>query len=603
MVVKRMLYSDFDFSSFPKAPRSIRRKVSSSQRRDDVDCGMMRAIDLLAYVAEKLQEEEGETSSNSINAFEEGYYNQNRLAGKIKQEHQANLASSKSPSENASGVSLEQTQVSDCKRGRGLNPLAGCGNKKEDCDFHVESGGVTVETCVVNNVDAGLEDGGLISLKDPSQLHVQCPEPVHLDGVPNEYRNRSKLVCRDDDESYCEYYKCKDKCNKSYSPSLTWAGHRRAVHRSKCFEGTKTDGSVKALDRKRKLCCRYSPRKHETLHKKRRLSDKGLVVNSDGGITSESGTNSTEKRESENGVLSDAIGLHSEDSRVKFSIKSLRIPELFIEVPETATVGSLKRTVMEAVSALLDDGISIGVTVQGRKVRDDNNTLSQTGLSCRENLGNLGFTLEPGPEKLSVPLCSENPVMSKPTDSTKLSERYYIRSFDLARSAANCVENNSQELVPYQMDISADEQQPSSDSRAMVSVSALEPEALAIVPFKEKPKRTELSQRRIRRPFSVTEVEALVNAVEELGTGRWRDVKLRSFENESHRTYVDLKDKWKTLVHTASISPQQRRGEPVPQELLDRVLASHRYWSQHPPKQNGKHQDAATMVTESGPSM
>ena len=77
---------------------------------------------------------------------------------------------------------------------------------------------------------------------------------------------------------------------------------------------------------------------------------------------------------------------------------------------------------------------------------------------------------------------------------------------------------NNQELVPYQSDISADE--PSSDSRAMVSVSALEPEALAIVPFKEKPKRTELSQRRIRRPFSVTEVEALVNAVEELGTGR-----------------------------------------------------------------------------------
>lgn len=100
------------------------------------------------------------------------------------------------------------------------------------------------------------------------------------------------------------------------------------------------DDSVKALDRKRKLCCRYSPRKHETLHKKRRLSDKGLVVNSDGGITSESVTNSTEKRESgmsqyiyfhiwlgcfsyfmiiflltENGVLSDAIGLHSEDSR------------------------------------------------------------------------------------------------------------------------------------------------------------------------------------------------------------------------------------------------------------------------------------------------
>ncbi|KAH0860911.1 hypothetical protein HID58_089172 [Brassica napus] len=561
--------SDFDFSSFPKAPRSIRRKVPSSQRRDDVDCGMMRAIDLLASVAEKLREE-GETSSNSTNAFEEGYYNQNHLAGKIKQEHQAHLASSKSPR----------------KRIVNLDPPLGCGNKKEDCEFHVESGGLTEETCVVNNVDAGLEDGGLISLKDPS------PEPVHLDGVPNEYRNRSKLVCRDDDENYCKCYKCKDKCNKSYRPPLTWAGHRRAVHRSQCFEGTKTDG---CLYRKRKLGNGYNPRKHETVHKKRRLSDKGLVVNSDGGgLTSESVTNSTEKRESENGVLSDAIGLPSEDSRVKFSIKSLRIPELFIEVPETATVGSLKMTVMEAVSALLDDGISIGVLVQGKKVRDDNNTLSQTGLSCRENLGNLGFTLEPGPEKLRVPLSSENPVMSKPTDSTKLSER----------SAANCVENNNQELVPYQMDISADEKQPSSDSRALVPVSALEPEALAIVPFKEKPKRTtELSQRRTRRPFSVTEVEALVHAVEELGTGRWRDVKLRSFDDASHRTYVDLKDKWKTLVHTASISPQQRRGEPVPQELLDRVLAAHRYWTQHPLKQNGKHQAAATMVTESAPSM
>lgn len=48
-----------------------------------------------------------------------------------------------------------------------------------------------------------------------------------------------------------------------------------------------------------------------------------------------------------------------------------------------------------------------------------------------------------------------------------------------------------------------------------------------------------------------------------------------------------VQDKWKTLVHTAKISPQQRRGEPVPQELLDRVLAAHAYWSQHQAKQHG----------------
>lgn len=51
-----------------------------------------------------------------------------------------------------------------------------------------------------------------------------------------------------------------------------------------------------------------------------------------------------------------------------------------------------------------------------------------------------------------------------------------------------------------------------------------------------------------------------------------------------------LQDKWKTLVHTARISPQQRRGEPVPQELLDRVLNAHAYWSQQQAKQQLKHQ-------------
>ncbi|XP_009131363.1 telomere repeat-binding protein 4 [Brassica rapa] len=612
MVVKRRLNCGFDFSGVPKAPRSTRRKVSSE--RDDVD-SQLTAFDLLASLAGKLLEESESSSTSTYGDSQEDH-----LVVKIKQEHelvyndkpckselshQGNL-SSKSPSDNTSETCLqvsslendcvlEQTPVSDCKMALGLKqPLVGCGNKKEDCAVHVEQGEAT----------NGLEDGGLIadtfSLKGPSH------ESVHLDGVPNGslegYRNHSKLACRDDDdENYCTYYKFGDKCNKSYRP-MTRVGYRRikksmmtkhgrAVSRSKCFEDTRTDGCLKSLYRKRKLCYGYNPWKHETVHRKRRLSDKGLVVTSDGGLSSESVTNSPQKGES-----------------VKLSIKSFRIPELFIEVPETATVGSLKRTVMEAVTALLGDGIRIGVLVQGKKVRDDTNTLSQTGLSCRENLDNLGFTLEPG--------SSENPVLSLPTDSTNLSERSAASSpaldsivplrllhADHVINSGTCVESK-QELVPYQSDITADEQQPpSSDSRAIVPVPPLEPEALAVVPLNEKPKRTEISQRRTRRPFSVSEVEALVHAVEELGTGRWRDVKLRSFDDASHRTYVDLKDKWKTLVHTASISPQQRRGQPVPQELLDRVLAAHRYWSQHQVKQNGKHQAAAMMVVESGAFM
>lgn len=231
-------------------------------------------------MAERLLEE-SESSSNSTNNA------QDHLVGKkIKQEHvynhkpcksvfsrqAANLASSKSPSENTSNVS--QTPVSDCKIARGLmNPLVGCcGNKKEGCEFHVESGGITEETCVVNNVDAGGLIADTFSLKDPSQLLPV--EPVHLDGhvklpagtddgVANGYRNRSKLVCRDDDEDYCKYYKFSGKCNKSYRPRLTWAGHRR-INKS---VGTKYGRA-----------------------EKRRLSDKGLVVNSDGGVSSGSVT-------------------------------------------------------------------------------------------------------------------------------------------------------------------------------------------------------------------------------------------------------------------------------------------------------------------------
>lgn len=58
------------------------------------------------------------------------------------------------------------------------------------------------------------------------------------------------------------------------------------------------DGGLKALYRKRKLCHGNNPWKREAIHRKRRLSDKGLVVNYDGGLSSESVSNSPEKDES-----------------------------------------------------------------------------------------------------------------------------------------------------------------------------------------------------------------------------------------------------------------------------------------------------------------
>lgn len=58
------------------------------------------------------------------------------------------------------------------------------------------------------------------------------------------------------------------------------------------------------------------------------------------------------------------------------------------------------------------------------------------------------------------------------------------------------------------------------ESKALVPFPSVSGEALAMVPVNQKPKRSEVSQRRTRRPFSVSEVEALVEAVEILGTGR-----------------------------------------------------------------------------------
>ena len=75
---------------------------------------------------------------------------------------------------------------------------------------------------------------------------------------------------------------------------------------------------------------------------------------------------------------------------------------------------------------------------------------------------------------------------------------------DMVPSSANTTVNNNM-----------------SKCRALVTVPTINMEALAVVPFRRKPGNPDFSQRRIRRPFSVPEVEALVQAVEKLGTGRF----------------------------------------------------------------------------------
>ncbi|KAG8074437.1 hypothetical protein GUJ93_ZPchr0006g45956 [Zizania palustris] len=318
----------------------------------------------------------------------------------------------------------------------------------------------------------------------------------------------------------------------------------------------------------------------------------------------------------------------TDDCHVNLRIKSFKVPELLIEIPETATVGSLKKTVLEAVNAILGGGLRVGVLHHGKKVRDDNKTLMQVGIAHDDVLDNLGFSLEPNstphPSQHSPPEDTEfletvdttEPLARiAPTDSSsKHGEIDASQELALAPLSAN-YQGNDHDSV-YSPGGMSSPDKASTNWRAIVPVTPAYSNAGAIVPANKAKRSPEQGQRRIRRPFSVSEVEALVLAVEKLGTGRyavyfphfdldrkfkplyffvsycaiiwtlfrWRDVKLRAFDSAKHRTYVDLKDKWKTLVHTASISPQQRRGEPVPQELLDRVLAAQAYWSQQQTK-------------------
>jgi len=78
--------------------------------------------------------------------------------------------------------------------------------------------------------------------------------------------------------------------------------------------------------------------------------------------------------------------------------------------------------VLEAVSAVLGSGLRVGVLLHGMKVRDDNRTLLQTGMTSKENLDTLGFSLEPIPVLAPPPLCTEDPALL-PCDTSQLISR------------------------------------------------------------------------------------------------------------------------------------------------------------------------------------
>ncbi|XP_074555705.1 telomere repeat-binding protein 2-like isoform X2 [Curcuma longa] len=459
-------------------------------------------------------------------------------------------------------------------------------------------------------------------LEDPIGLDVKPPAPASSDSsaevpvcrdcpcicsMPKHESGMEHIVHRDDDDSVSGCTLPNSTTNKVSWPTNCTGDHGKwRLSTSKYWKATTNMskyGQISHHDTQRKsflhgkqMC--YTRQRTHRSYFKRRFFEHRSVSTSNGGIFRMEVSNMHEKNSNnvkvynphgtdiQDGATSTKVEQSSYKS-VKFSIKSFKIPELYIEIPETATVGSLKRAVMEAVTAILQGGLRVGVILQGKKARDDNKTLCQFGISNGDTLNSLGFTLEPTETQTSPPLtCSKNSHFLCLNDAVEPLARIpsISLSTDQDRSDASlqpvvtsCPESDHDSVRSRTDALSLDKT--TENKLALVALPATSNGALAVVPLC-KPKRLEHAQRRIRRPFSVAEVEALVEAVEKFGTGRWRDVKLRAFDSAKHRTYVDLKDKWKTLVHTAKISPQQRRGEPVPQELLDRVLAAQVSWSQ-----------------------
>ncbi|KAH9611413.1 hypothetical protein KSS87_016900 [Heliosperma pusillum] len=669
VLVKRMLdnrLNGYRSPVVPRAPRSIRRR---SLREKKIEGTQMCAFDLLATVAGKLLEETAcSSASSSANVgFDKKCLGNNGIKKEPKDvdkpmggEHDDQGSSEGSVyfSGQSKGIFKEKLETVN---GEHVSPLASsvCSAKvypdskmvaKKNHDDTVKpSNKITRDfplsgesndshdTNVENTLNRKLDTNGGASGDFAMANNASVEFPLRRDTAPNnsflKNVNDVKISCNDDDEilSRCsqpnntrKIFRSPTRIGDRRFRKLLTSKYWKTAPKLKDFEQTNTGGAAKHDYHKKRPCYEIDRSQRNTPFKKRRLLDRNSIVTYDGGISCESVSNSPEKsRDDDNNRIAEKLdegteklfpGLkslnscNSSNSHVRLSIKSFKVPELFVEVPESTTVGSLKRTVLEAVTSILGGGLRVGVLLQGKKIRDDNRTLLQAGISQNDDMDTVGFMLEPNsPKPPSPPISPKEPSASLLCDSPKFSQRsefdikkdmYLLGSLDKPSvTDSNSPAESSRDIVPSPT-VEVPEKN-LSESKALVPVPDASMKALAVLPMNQRAKRSEIGQRRTRRPFSVTEVEALVHAVEKLGTGRWRDVKLCSFENAGHRTYVDLKDKWKTLVHTARIAPQQRRGEPVPQELLDRVLAAQAYWSDHQAKQNGKQHSIIPKLTDS----
>lgn len=74
---------------------------------------------------------------------------------------------------------------------------------------------------------------------------------------------------------------------------------------------------------------------------------------------------------------------------------------------------------MEAVTAIFSGELHVGVMLQGKRIRDDNKTLLQTGICHDNKLDAVGFTLEPSEFQIPSFLCPEDRSVVPPPGTPK----------------------------------------------------------------------------------------------------------------------------------------------------------------------------------------
>lgn len=596
---KRLDYGfhGYQIPSFPRAPRSAKKKRLFKEESDKE----IRPIELLAAVAGNLLQEEDSDQPCSNIADERVEPSDLKYCPTLAQQAEEKLLEPSYESAIVSDFSLQgHSQLKDLKECLhsehdmvlehcSIVTHSSCMEKSGHVEFvtgqrnefvdplrKTEVGVGVLCNNVVNGVEGqigsetGKEIHNILCATLPNKCSSGCP--IELDVKPPTlhsfdtssevphtafppFQTNMKLVCTDNDEIFSG--PLPNIIKKAFRPPPRIGDRRiRRLLASRYWkvplklnERAHSENDICRAFNNKKACYNRQKRRKLNLFRQK-FFQHGLISRSEEKTYNEASPPSL--------VGAPEVSFSSRDSRVKFSIKSFRVPELSIEIPETATVSSLKRIVRDAVSAILSGGLCIGVVHQGKQVRDDSKTLLQSGISPEDELDALGFMLEPAtapyssaPALVPKPLCREDSSFLVSCDIRQPLARYSPTLGEVSAPSDTSSNPTPSKVVNFVGDnvdavLSSTDlsvvKSPMSAETLNVNPSSAEPlAAVPSLPPCRKPRQSELGQRRIRRPFFVSEVEALVEAVEKLGTGRWRDVKGFAFGDASHRTYVDLK--------------------------------------------------------------